>query len=294
MHEQLEGERAARDMIVPRAVVGPVLDPGAPARDRGGEAALDLVAPRDRDRLVVRGDERQERALAVADGEGAADAVVAHLRFAGVPRVDCHLEVAALEDRDAAPADDRDVRLSPVGSHLEHPLELHLPAQPLDAARELAPRQLAAVVQVQRLGDADCAVPSGERRFEHVRPVDVAALHVEPVARAQGEVSPAFGIEERAERRGAVHERQREEVDRSVGRDERDGASVTERRVGRYRGEALLPLHACARSRSRERSRVMPSSASEPRSAWICSRERSFVSGTTVAKNTTAQTPKKA
>src|SRR5581483_1465045 len=51
---------------------------------------------------------------------------------------------------------------------------------------------------------------------------------------------------------------------------------------------------ASASRSSRERSRVRATSASAPRSAWICSSERFFVSGTTVRKKTTAHNPKNA
>ena len=97
----------------------------------------------------------------------------------------------------AAP-DDLGGLASPVEARLEPPLELDRPLDALDAARELDPREQAAVLQRQRLRDADDAVAGAVGRLEDVRAPEIAARGLELAGGCEREAAAALGIEERA------------------------------------------------------------------------------------------------
>src|SRR5581483_4557679 len=174
--QQLERERASRDRVLPPAFVLPGGKPAAPYLGRALEPALDCLALRRRDRLVERRAEGEQGARPLAGRERARDRVVAELHLARVPGVHAELEVRALRDGDAAAPPDRRRRRAPLEPRLDAPAQLDLAGEPLDAARELPPRQLAPVLRRERLGDAHDAVPGAIRRLEHVRALEVSAL----------------------------------------------------------------------------------------------------------------------
>src|SRR5690242_10109053 len=95
----------------------------------------------------------------------------------------------------AAAHPDRRLRPAPVEARLDAPLHLDLAGEPLDTARDFPPRELAAALQRERVGDAHGAVLRAIDRLEHVRPLDVAPLGVEAAGRLQREPPALVGIE---------------------------------------------------------------------------------------------------
>jgi hypothetical protein len=241
--EELQRERAPRDLLLPRAVVRPEPEPAFPDPACRVEARLDVVAARQVQRLLVRGDQREHRAVARGDLERAGERVLLRLDRAGVPGDDGELQACALRDTEVSAVCDPGALAAPVEARLGPPLEPHRPFQSLDAPRELDPREQAAVLQRQRLGDADDAIAGAVRRLEDVRAPHVTARGLVLPGRGKGEAAAAIGVEDRGEGRRRVQARQRHEVHRAVGRDEGDRPAVADGGVGADRGESVVAFH---------------------------------------------------
>ena len=173
--EELEGERAPRDLLLPRPVVRPHRQPALPHSHRRVEPRLDVLATRPVERILVGRDEREERRSARGDLERARERGVLGRDLAGVPRVDGDLHVGARRDEHAVPAHDPRRLPSPVEARLDAPLELDLAVEPLDPPRVLDPRKQPAVLQGQGVGDANDAAAGAVCRLEDVRAPDVPA-----------------------------------------------------------------------------------------------------------------------
>ena len=135
------------------------------------------------------------------------------------------------------------MRSSPVEARRDAPLELDLSGEPFDAARDLDPRHEPAVLQRQRLGDANDSAFGRVRRLENVRPIDVPAGDVELRRRCEDEAPALLRVEQRGERRRRVHVGQGEEVDRAVGGHECDRAAVADGGVRPDGREPVLAFH---------------------------------------------------
>jgi hypothetical protein len=79
----------------------------------------------------------------------------------------------------------------PQSKRLDPPRELHPARDALDAARELAPRQLSERLDGQRIRHAHDAGRGGERRLENGRGIEVAPAHLEGLTRGQREGAAA-------------------------------------------------------------------------------------------------------
>ena len=170
--------------------------------------------------------------------------VVRDARLAGVPGLDGDEDARGLRDRRSAAHPDPRLRPAPVEARLDAPPHPDGALEPLDAARDLDPRQERAVLERERVGDADGAGAGAEDGLEDVRPVEVAPLRLEVALGRERKSAASLRIEECREGGRAVQAGEREEVDRAVEGDERDGPAVADRPVGADGRVAVDPLHA--------------------------------------------------
>ena len=203
------------------------------------------------------------------------------------PSLDARVARVAGVDAEASPAPSRDgtprrrtsrrLDAAPVEARLDAPVaSAPRRASPSTRRASSTPRQQAAVLERQRLGDADDAVARrGTSSRARSSGRDSAARHrTAPSAggRSGRRVSASSSAREG---RRAVHRRQREEVDRAVERDERGRPPSPIAAYGADRCVPVLrftspraPLAAVTLLRCFDgRSRDSASSASAPRSA---------------------------
>ena len=185
-------------------------------------------------------DERGLRALVGL--EQAPDLVVGVVRIAGVERVDNEARATRRRaDRSADPVDRQLLRrLAGAEPRRDPPAHRHLAADALDSADELEPGQETAVVERDRVGHADGAAGRYEGGLQHVRVLDVLALHAEVNLRRELEGAAALRIEKAREDRLGVEARERQPVDRAVAGDEGARATVADEGVVADRRVAVV------------------------------------------------------
>ena len=164
--------------LVPRPFVAVIAGPRAPGVRRLVEPALDLVARRVRQRLVLHCDQREHRARPRRGRRTGS-------RRRSTPNVSSSTFVRSPPPSGKRTSSSHRSRTSP--------------GQPFDAADELEPRQRAARLRRYRVGHPHCARCRAERRLEDVRLRDVPPLHVEALHRLEEE--PAAPRARRAARR---------------------------------------------------------------------------------------------
>ena len=86
VEEELERQGAADHGVAPRAVVGALRGPAAPVRGRGLQTALDLLARREDQWLLVGAAQRDQRRLGLVQREAPEDRVIVDLRARRHPR----------------------------------------------------------------------------------------------------------------------------------------------------------------------------------------------------------------
>ena len=104
VEEQLERQRAADHGVAPRAVVRALRGPAPPVGGRRFQACLDVLAPREDERLLVGRAQRDHRRARRSCLEAPEDRLLVELRLAGLPGADRQRVGACDGDRDPAAA----------------------------------------------------------------------------------------------------------------------------------------------------------------------------------------------
>ena len=104
------------------------------------------------------------------------------------------------------------------------------------------------MVERDRVGHADGAAGRYEGGLQHVRVLDVLALHAEVNLRRELEGAAALRVEKAREDRLGVEARERQPVDRAVAGDERGRPSVPDQGVVANRRVPVDPLHRATKA----------------------------------------------
>ena len=236
--QELERERAPHHRPSPRALVAALGRPAAPEVHRGREARLDLAPGREDERLPVRRGEHDQRLTSVRGAEAPAGRVGAFRALSGPPGADRHGVGACARHGHAEAAPHARAPTRVAEAWLNRPAEGHLTRDSPLAGRAHAPGK-PGVREEQRIRDLRAAARGRERRLEHVRLRQVAAVRPEGRLRGEREAAASTGVKERAEDARRVEVRQAEPVDRPVAGDKRQGAPVADHAVVLDRGIAV-------------------------------------------------------
>ena len=168
------------------------------------EAELSVVAAGEHERLLVRRGEREHRGAALFEPKLTGERVIAlEGRLAGVPGAERDRIGAVLGDPVATAATEPRAASAVVEAGLEAPAHRHGAAEAFDLAAELAQRrEVVAVLEVHRVGQAHRTVRRLEGRFEHVRARQVAPAGVVRHGWLQLERPAAAGVQDPREDRG--------------------------------------------------------------------------------------------
>ena len=231
MEEELERQGAADHGVAPRALVGALRGPAAPVRGRGLQTALDLLARREDQWLLVGAAQRDQRRFGLVQREAPEDRVFVDLGLAGVPGADRQRVAPSERDRDAAAALESRGRggVAEGGRHV--PGHRDPPGDAVDSPDQLSGRPQVMAGQRHRVGDPDDPLAGGERGLQDVGVRQIASMHLRGDLGRQREAPSPIGVQDRREHTGRIEVGQAQPIDRPVTGDQRDRSAIADRGI---------------------------------------------------------------